>query len=178
MAKDIVLENVRLSFPSMFNKAIFEGVERKYEATFLISKDDPQAEKIEKAAKAFAIEYFGEGKVPKSLKYTAIIDGDTKDYDGYENCVAVKGASGKRFPIVDRDNTPLAEEDNKPEAGDYVHAVIGFWYSDHPKGGKQILANVKAIRFYKEGEKFGQGSVDVDDAFADVKDNFEDEDDL
>ena len=175
MAKDVVLKMVRLSFPAIWNKAVFEGVETKFEATFLINKDDPQAEMIEKAAKDFALETFGEGKIPKSLKYRAIIDGDTKDYDGYENCIAIKGTSGKRFPVVDRDNTPLAEEDNKPEAGDYVHAVVSFWYSDHPKGGKQILANVKAIRFAKEGEKFGQGSVDVDEAFADIGDEFDEE---
>ena len=175
MAKDILLKSVRLSFPAMWKKAVFEGVETKFEATFLLEKDSEQAIMIEKAAKDFAVEHFGEGKVPKSLKYTVIIDGDTKDYDGYENMIAFKGASGKRFPIVDRDNTPLAEEDNKPEAGDYVHAVVGFWYSDHPKGGKQILGNVKAIRFAKEGEKFGVGSVDVDDAFADIGEEDDDE---
>lgn len=35
----ITLKNVRLSFPSLFRKATFNGEETKYEATFLISKE-------------------------------------------------------------------------------------------------------------------------------------------
>ena len=39
MAK-IKLNNVRLSFPSLFHKASFQGSEGKYEATFLLSKEE------------------------------------------------------------------------------------------------------------------------------------------
>ena len=34
------LKNVRLSFPSLFHKAKFEGAETKYEATFLLDKEE------------------------------------------------------------------------------------------------------------------------------------------
>jgi hypothetical protein len=36
----ILLRNVRLSFPSLFEKAEFDGQVGKYEATFLIPKTD------------------------------------------------------------------------------------------------------------------------------------------
>jgi len=37
MAK-IKLQNVRLSFPSLYRKAVFGGEETKYEGTFLLDK--------------------------------------------------------------------------------------------------------------------------------------------
>jgi len=175
--KSITLKNVRLSFPSLWKKAVYEGKEKGFEATFLMPKESPQAKRLETAAKKFAEEKFGKGKVPKALKYTCLVDGDTKDYDGYEDMLAFKGASTKRFPIVDTDKTPLAEEDGYPEAGDYVNAVISFWYSDHPKGGKQILGNIGAIQFVKEGEHFSSvPKVDVDDVFDDLSGEEEEED--
>ena len=175
-SKTIVLKNVRLSFPSLFKKAVFDGQETKYEATLLVPKNSAQAKKLQKMAEDFAAEVFGgKEKIPNSLKYTALTDGDTKDYDGYEGMLAFKGGSGQRITIVDRDKTPLVEEDGKPVAGDYVNAVVGFWYSSHPKGGKQILGNLSAIQFVKEGEHFGAGGVNVDEAFDDLGDEDEDE---
>ena len=41
----IMLPNVRLSFPSLFHKAVFDGKETKFEATFLIDKNE-QADKL------------------------------------------------------------------------------------------------------------------------------------
>ena len=38
MAK-IKLQGVRLSFPSLFRKAVFQGEETKYEATLLLDKE-------------------------------------------------------------------------------------------------------------------------------------------
>ena len=36
----MILKNVRLSFPSLFKKAEFDGVATKFEATFLVDKDN------------------------------------------------------------------------------------------------------------------------------------------
>jgi len=36
----MMLKNVRLSFPSVFKKASFDGNEGKFEATFLVDKAD------------------------------------------------------------------------------------------------------------------------------------------
>ena len=35
---EIKLKNVRLSFPSLFQRAVFQGEEGKFEATFLLNK--------------------------------------------------------------------------------------------------------------------------------------------
>jgi len=171
------LSNVRLSFASIFKKAVFEGNETKYEATFLIHKDDQSelVEKVNKKIEQFLKDKFGAGKVPKSIKRTVMIDGDTKDYDGYENHMAFKGGSNRRFTIIDKDKTPLAEEDGKPYAGCYVNAIVDLWYSDHPKGGKQVLGNLLGIQFLRDGEAFGAGSADTSDEFDDVSEDDDDD---
>lgn len=170
----IILKNVRLSFPSLFNKAVFDNKETKFEATFLLHKenDKEQIKKLEAAVEAFAVETFGKGKVPNSLKRTCLTDGDTKDYDGYGNHIAFKGGSTRRITVLDRDKTPLVESDGKPYAGCYVNASVGLWYSDHPKGGKQILGNVMGVQFFKDGEAFGAGDNNAADDF----DEFDDDD--
>ena len=33
------LKNVRLSFPAIWKKAVFDGAETKFEATFLLNKE-------------------------------------------------------------------------------------------------------------------------------------------
>lgn len=163
----MMLKNVRLSFPSLFKKAEFDGVATKFEATLLLDKDEDsdQIAKINAAIEAFLDEKFGKGKAPKSIKRTVFVDGDTKDYDGYANQMAFKGSSNKRPTVIDRDKTPLAEDDGKPYAGCYVNAVVSLWYSDHPKGGKQVLGNLAGVQFVKDGESFGDGPADCTDDF-------------
>ena len=169
------LQNVRLSFPSIFSKAKFNNEETKYEATFLLHKDD-QAEliaKIQKQIDVVASDHF-KGKVPKGLKL-CLADGDEKDYDGYENHMSLKAASNKRPTIIDRDKTPVAEEDNIVYAGCYVNAIVDFWVQDN-SWGKRINSNLLGIQFYKDGDSFGSGDIDVTGDF-DAFDDFDEDDD-
>lgn len=166
----ILLKNVRLSFPSLFNKAKYDGNETKFEATFLISKADQGdlIAKIKKAIDAAAVEKWK--KVPKGLK-TCLADGDEKDYDGYEGMMSFKAASNRRPTVLDRDKTPLVEEDGKPYAGCYVNASVELWVQDN-NYGKRINCNLNGVQFFKDGESFGAGDTDASDDF----DAFDDDD--
>ena len=178
MAEKINIKNARLSFPSIFRKSVFQGVEaNKYEATFLLDKekDADQIAAIEKVIEKFKDETFGVGKAPKSLKISGFMDGDAKDYDGYANKMALKATTARRTVVIDRDKTPLVEDDGKPYAGCYVNGIVSPWYSDHAVGGKQILFNLEGIQFWKDGAPFGDAGISVDafDVFGD-----DDEDDF
>ena len=171
MSTKVKLNNVRLSFPSLFKKSVFDGKEGKFEATFLIHKDDQAKliEKIEASMNEFLVNKFGsESKIPKSLKLTCFKDGDTTDYDGYENHMALKAGTNSRPTVINRDKSPLAEDDDVLFAGCYVNAIIDFWYSDHPKGGKQLLANLMGVQFAKTGESFSANGGDCSDEFDEV----------
>lgn len=174
----IQLKCVRLSFPALFSRASFEGKEGKFEATFLIHKDDQESviEVIENAQQDFLLETFGsEDKIPKSLKNTCYKDGDNSDYDGYQNHMSLKATSNRRPTVIGRDKAPVAEDDDIIYAGCYVNAIVDFWYSNHAKGGKQLLANVLGVQFVKEGESFSSAQVADADDFDAIDDDNEDD---
>jgi len=168
MAK-IILKNVRISFPSLFKKAVFNGDETGFEGTFLIDKE-AQADQVE------AIQEQIKNLIKTNLKGAklgpdklCLRDGDLVEYDGYANHFSLKASSKKRPIIIDRDKSPLAEDDGKPYSGCYVNASIELWAQDN-NYGKRINATLLGVQFFKDGENFGDGSsgsVNDFDAFGD-----------
>ena len=167
----VMLKNVRLSFPSLFKTEVYAGEDTgKYAATFLIPKSDTKTvTAIEQACKAALVEKYGEGKIPKGFKMP-LVDGDDKEYQGYQDHVYIKANTKKRPTLVNRDKTPIAEEDNILYGGCYVNASIDVWVMDNSYG-KKVLASLNAIQFVKDGEAFGSKSEGADD-FDDLDDEF------
>ena len=166
----IQLKNVRLSFPSIFKRAEFNGEQGKFEATFLLDKvkDADQILKLQ-AAIDLAIK---DAKIKVAPDKMCLKDGDFIEYDGYAGMMAFKASSNKRPTVIDRDKTQLAEDDGKPYAGCYVNAIVDIWIQSNSYG-KRANANLYGIQFVKEGTPFGAGDIDVSDEF----DAFDDEDD-
>jgi len=167
----VLLKNVRLSFPSLFKTEIYAGEDtEKYAATFLIPKSDTKTvTAIEQACKQALVEKYGEGKVPKGFKMP-LVDGDDKEYQGYADHVCIKANTKKRPTLVNRDKTPIVEEDGILYGGCYVNASIDVWVMDNSYG-KKVLASLNAIQFVKDGEAFGNKSDALDD-FEDLDDEF------
>ena len=170
----IILKNVRLSFPAIWQKNTkFGGDNAKYKATFLIHKDE-QADLIKKIEdKIAAIQK--ETKVKVSKDKLCLKDGDDAEYDGYADHMSLKAANSKRPTILDRDKTPLIEDDNKPYAGCYVNASVQLWVQNND-WGKRVNANLLGIQFFKDGEPFGAGDLDATDDFDDFSDDDDDDD--
>jgi hypothetical protein len=165
MAK-IKLSNVRLSFPSLFRKAQFNGEETKYEATFMLHKvEHADAIKQIKAQIDAAIKENLKGAKLPSDKI-CLKDGDESGRDEYEGHYTIKAANNKRPKVIDRDKTPLAEEDDKPYSGCYVNAVLELWTQNNSYG-KRVNANLLGVQFYKDGEPFAAGEIAGDDDFED-----------
>ena len=158
----IMLKNVRLSFPSLFKTEQYAGEDtEKYAATFLIPKSDTKTvTAIEQACKQALVEKYGEGKVPKGFKMP-LVDGDEKEYQGYADHVCIKASTKKRPTLVNRDKTPIVEEDGILYAGCYVNVSIDLWVMDNSYG-KKVLASLNAIQFVKDGEAFGTKSEGAD----------------
>lgn len=171
----IHLKNVRLSFASIFQRSEFNGVEGKYEATFLIPKSNKALKKkLDEAMKQAMVE----AKVEKigSDRY-CLKDGDDSAYDGYPGHWSLKAANDKRIRILDRDKTILAEEDGRPYSGCYVNAIIDFWVQDN-SWGKRVNANLFGVQFVKDGESFGSAGMsdaDVMSSFDELEDEEDDE---
>ena len=165
----IIMKDVRLSFPSLFHKAVFDGKETKFEATFL-------NDKAKNAAKIKEIKAAIEGMIKDDLKGSKLPpdkvcmkDGDSIDYAGYAGTMSLKASRTKRPIIIDRDKSPLTEDDNKFYAGCYVNASLELWAQNN-QFGKRINCNLLGVQFMKDGEPFAdgvKGSVDDFEAFTD-----------
>lgn len=167
----IMLKNVRLSFPSVFKRASFDGKDGKFEATFMLDKETQadQIEALDKAVKAA----MAEAKIKVPSDKICLKDGDESGRDEYAGCMTFKAASNKRPTVIDKDKTPLVEDDGKPYAGCYVNAIVDVWVQNN-NYGKRVNGNLYGVQFFKDGEPFGSGDVDVTDDF----DAFDDDDDF
>lgn len=172
----IKLHNVRLSFPSLFRKATFEGKETKYEATLLLDKDE-HAEVIKKLQVEIKRILKDELKSKLSPERICLKDGDEIERDGYENTWSLKAANNNRPITVDRKRNPITEDDDIFYAGCYVNAQIDFWVQNNGFG-KRINANLLGIQFYKDGEPFASGEKGSADDFDMFDEDDEDEDDI
>ena len=165
----IILKDVRLSFPSLFHKAVFDGKETKFEATFLIDKAGNAAKikEIKAAIDAMIKDDLKGSKLPPDK--VCMKDGDSIDYAGYAGTMSLKASSTKRPIIIDRDKSPLTEDDNKFYAGCYVNASLELWAQNN-QFGKRINCNLLGVQFMKDGEPFAdgvKGSIDDFEAFTD-----------
>jgi len=167
---NIKIPNARLSFPSLFQKAEFNGQVGKYEATLLFPKSDT---KTYDAIMAGIEATKKDAKIKVGADKLCIKDGDDIEYDGYAGHWAVKASNGKRPTVINRDKTPLVEEDEVVYAGCYVNAIIDFWGQNNSYG-KRVNANLLGIQFFKDGEAFGDGGKTADaDEFDDIEEDDE-----
>lgn len=160
----IKLNNVRLSFPSLFQKAQFDGTETKYEATFLLDKvkHATTIKQIEEAIAAKIASDLKGAKVPANK--LCLRDGDEVEYDGYGGHMTLKASTKKRPLVLNKDKSPVTEADGVVYSGCYVNAIVEFWAQNN-QFGKRINATLLGVQFAADGEAFSSGgsSASVDD---------------
>jgi hypothetical protein len=175
----IVLTNVRLAFPEIWEPKTF-GDDSKPSCSAALLIDPTTQADVLKAAKdavlAAANEKWGP-KAPDILKSLAakgdaicVRNGDTKsEYAGFPGTYYVSARNAARPVVVDRNKTPLTQADGRPYAGCFVDASIDIWAQDN-KFGKRINAKLLALRFVRDGEAFSGGAVGSADDFGDLED--------
>ena len=161
----IKLPNVRMGFPNLFKREVFEGKTGKYSATFLIPKEEEKLyeelqEAIEQAIRDANI------RVPRDR--WCIKDGDDRPEYGHEGSWTLKASSNDRPVVVDQRKQPLMEEDEVMYSGCYVNALVSFWIQNN-KFGKRVNANLHAVQFAGHGDPFGRAPVDLDKYFDEVQ---------
>jgi hypothetical protein len=164
----IKMQNVRLSFPNLFQTSTFGGEDTgKYDATFMLDKKDHAdvIKKIQAGMKALANEKF-KGKLPPDDK-VCLKDGDETDRQEYQGCFALKASTKRRPLVINRDKSPITEEDNIIYAGCFVNSIVTLWAQDNAYG-KRINASLEGVQFAGHGEPFGAPAIDVNefDAFG------------
>lgn len=170
----VKLNNVRLTFPSLFETGTVKGEDTgKYSATFLFAPDSAAAKAMNDAMIAVAKEKWAAkaGEVYKGLKAgdkLCVHDGATKsEYEGYDGMLYVNASNKLRPPVVDGNRTPLTISDGKPYSGCYVNAIVELWAQDN-KFGKRINASLQGVQFLRDGERLAGGSVASEDDFEEI----------
>jgi hypothetical protein len=172
MAK-IKIKNARLSFPSLFQHATFDGTSTdKYEATFILDKVE-HADLI-KQLQAQIDGHIKDLKKKLPADKICLKDGDELERPEFEGKMTIKASTKKRPLVIDRDKSPITEDDNKVYAGCYVNGIISLWAQNNAYG-KRVNAQLDGVQFCQDGEPFGDGAVSVDefDAFGDEDDEDE-----
>lgn len=172
----ITIKNCRIAFANIWKAQQVNGQgDPKFSAAFLIAPDHPQVAAIEAAEKEVAKAKWNTKadsvlKAARASGKQVLKDGDTKsDYAGYEGMLFINTSNPQRPTIVDRDKTPLSEEDGKPYGGCYVNAVIELWAQDN-QFGKRVNASLAGIQFVKDGDRFAGGSKAEDTDFEELGD--------
>lgn len=165
------LGNVRLSFPSLFRTGTFGGKPTgKYEATFILDKVEHKdlIAQIKQQIESLC----AESKIKVPADKLCLRDGDESDRPEMAGKYSIKASTKKRPLVIDRNKSPITEDDNVIYAGCYVNAIVSLW-SQNNQWGKRINAQLDGVQFVRDGEPFGDGGVDASafDAFGDSDDD-------
>lgn len=171
----IMLKNVRLSFPSLFRKAEFDGKETKYEATFIL---DPVVNKAEidllKKAIGGVVADKLKGAKLKSDKLCLKM-ADDADRPEYVGKWLIKGSSNRMPVVLTAGRQHVTEEGKSPMySGCFVNAKVSLWGMDN-KWGKRVCCELIAIQFFEDGENL-DGSYISPDVAADGFEGYDPDD--
>lgn len=168
----IVLENVRASYPYVFEPRENEGEDGKKTLRYQIQVIMPKATHAEamKLCAQRIKDLCAENKVeklPADKKF--IKNGDDMAKAEYENAYIVSASESKRPDLRGKDPRVKLTDADKDViyGGCYVDILIRPWFQNN-KYGKRCNAGLVAVRFREDGEPFGGSRItakDVDDAF-------------
>ena len=170
----VKLTNVRLAFPVLFEARTVNGEGKPaFSASFLLDPADPQVKALNQAIEQVAKDKWGAkaGAILKQMRAqdkVALHDGDLKaNYDGFPGNLYVSARSATRPLVIDKDKSPLTEQDGKPYAGCFVNASIELWPQDN-NYGKRVNASLRGVQFFRDGDAFAGGGAASEDEFDDL----------
>ncbi len=158
MQDKIILKGVRLNFPSIFSKSIFQGKVGKYEGTFIVDKDDEQIKEV--IGKIQSIRKQSKKKI--AADKLCISDGDNTGVSALEGTYTIKASNIKQPIVLDERKQHLTQEDGKVYSGVYVNAFISLWLQDN-QFGQRVNANLLGIQFVRHGDPLGGEVVNEDE---------------
>lgn len=182
----LLIKNVRMAFPSIFEPEAFGDGDPAYGAKFIIPQSHPQLAEIRKAVVAAGAEKWAE-KAPgilavlKDDKKVAWVEGPYRNkngeiYDGFEGMYHLSTRNGGKAPVkpsvFDQQNRAVTQADGVVYSGCYVDASVEFYAQDNGYG-RRINCSLRGVRKAGDGDSFGGGNAASADDFgapADIED--------
>lgn len=160
----IMLKNVRVSFPHLFERPRINGEEGKFGATLLLdpATDQAQIKAVQSEIQRLLKEQLKGVKLsPDKLCLRA-----RPEREEYGDSLGLSANSNTQPVVIDVQRNQVLDKDKNPiYAGCYVNAKIGLWAQSN-KFGKRINANLVAIQFAADGDSFSDAHVPTDVAMA------------
>ena len=176
---DVMLTNVRLSYPSLFKEAApHEGKPGKFQATFILDKVEhknliAELQKVQSECAESRSAFIDDDR-------WVIKDGDEvhkkalkrgKEKPEVIGKVTISAKNIIRPEVVDRKCSPVTEADGIIYAGCYVNAIISIYA--YTKCTRHVVcANLKKVQFLKDGDAFGGATVESKINFDTYEDEF------
>ena len=178
--KDVLLKDVRLSYPNLFKKVAFnDDKDPTYSAMFVFDADGETHKQVDSTLKGLLKEEFGDEA--QSI-WKALV---RKDRQVLHNGEAMEGKAGfspevsyfsaynsTRPLVIDRKKNPLTEDDGVIYPGCYGNARVQF-YTWKNGNGKGVGAELKGFQFTRDGERLGGATPATTDDFPDLDDEEE-----
>lgn len=166
----IVIKNVTLSYPHLFEKWDKDGdaKKEKYGATFILDKKI-HANEIEKINQLLTQRQKDKFKKRLPKDKLCLRDGDDTGKPEYEGKMILVASDKKVEPtLLDRDGKRrVKESDDKLYAGALVNGMVAFWDQDN-QHGQRINANLLGVQWMDHGERFSTVSrPKADEMFED-----------
>ena len=167
------LNNVRLSFESIFEPKGFNGGPEKFSCCFILdkTKNAEDLKQFKAIVKQLQDENYGGKDLP--IDRLPIQSGDEKGYDGWiaedgTPHLIISAANKKRPVVIARDRTPVTQSDaGAPYSGAYVNAIIDLWPMQG-QWGDRIVASLEAVQMAADGDQFSGSSVNIESDFDDL----------
>lgn len=179
MGKEVFLKNVRICYAqNLFTpSSAKEGQPKKFNCQVILPKEDTaQIKMVQDAILEVARgEWDKQAEtVIKSLKNTDFIclrDGENKpDREEVQGSFFLAASNRKRPTTLNRDRSPVTEEDGIIYSGCYVNIKVEVYAYVEPEMKKKMIpASLLGVQFVKDGDAFAGGAkVASADEFDDI----------
>lgn len=163
MSEFIMLKNVRVSFPHLFEAPVINGEEGKCGATLLLHEEDHADEisRIQSEIDDICKAKWKGKKLPAEKLCLRLGEDKRDEYVGY---YALSANSKQAIVVLDANRNLVTDpKKNQIYAGCYVNAKISLWAQDN-SFGKRVNCNLVAIQFAADGEPLDGTYVSPDTA--------------
>lgn len=174
----LMLKNVRLAFPAIFEPSAVGDGEPAYGAKLIVPPTHEMVAALDDAVIHVAREKWKDKadsilSLLREDKKVCWVKGPYRNkngeiYDGFEGMYNLSTRNPKTKPsALNRAGSPVTEADGVIYAGCYVHASVEFWAQDN-QWGRRINCNLRGVMFHEHGDAFSGGTAASADEFADL----------
>lgn len=168
----ILVKNVRLSYPHIFEPWAKKETEKKKFSCKVILPNDTHKEDIRAiAARIVALcQEKWKARLPNSQVF--LRNGDDMAKEEMENSFVISCSENTRPDILLANKKRITTDDGTFYPGCWVNLLIRPWLQDN-EHGRRVNANFLAIQFVRDDESFSSVErPDADDVFGAVEEDF------